>query len=249
MTTDDGPLQNSSSRKTSNGFMLLAKVLGFGLLSVLVLAVLFIPAINNARHAARMTHASFRLKNVGFAVTQYTLAHGVFPQVVTVDRDGAPLNSWRISILSYIGEELLQQQWDTSQPWNSAANSQLHAPAPSMYRSPLHPDDEASFTHVFAVRHPNGIMSGDIVRLDDVTDGLRNTIVAVHLQSHAANWAAPNDITLAEFQQEINNASRQNPVFVVMADGTPQTITAPIAPSGVEAMVTRNGGDFYEFPP
>jgi hypothetical protein len=113
-----------------------------------------------------------------------------------------------------------------------------------VYVDPGQQDLVSDETHVFAVRHPQGMLSGEAgLTFADVTDGLANTVLAVYLPGRTTSWSAPEDITLAELQAEFAKASPDKPVSVLFGDGSVRRFAEPLDPLTVEAIVTRDGGE------
>jgi hypothetical protein len=185
------------------------------------------------------------MKQIGIAVHNYHSTYQQLPPAFATNSQGTPIRSWRVTLMPYLEDQPRWQQWNQDESWNSAANSQFHAPPPFVYLSPFDDDNApGAETHVFAVRHPDGLMSGDPqVRFRDATDGLANTLLAVYLPGRTTHWAAPEDITLQQLQAELGNASQRESVILLFGDGTVRRITSPVDPGTVEAMVTRSGGE------
>lgn len=220
------------------GFLLMSLVCGG------VLLALLLPAVQAARNAAQTMQTSNNLKQVGLAIHNYHSAYRQLPAAAATDLADQPLWSWRVALLPFAEEQARWSGWQQDQAWNSGANSPLLVPAPPVYSSPLDPDPNTDLTHVFAVRHPQGIMSGEPdLRFRDVTDGLSNTILAVYLPDRTAPWAAPDDISLSELQSEFANVTKQRPILVLFADGAVRIMSSPLDAATVEAMVTRDGDE------
>ena len=68
-----------------------------------------------------------------------------------VGPDGKPWHSWRVLLLPYLGYRDLFDQYDFSQPWDTAKNLRLLDKMPSVYHDPIHGDKPGRFTHYAAL--------------------------------------------------------------------------------------------------
>jgi prepilin-type processing-associated H-X9-DG protein len=126
----------------------------------LVFPALLLPAVQEAREAARLSRAAHNLKMLGLALHDVAAAsannlkmiglgmHNVaaasgedlFPQAI-VDENGRPLLSWRVALLPFLGdaEAALYEEFHLDEPWDSDHNRQLIARMPSVYGCPNSP--------------------------------------------------------------------------------------------------------------
>jgi len=223
------PHQGAKSNTMWILVIVLAVLLGVAVVCGGILVALMLPAVQAARNAARMAMVENNGRNIGFAMQMYEQANGQLPAAVITDSDGIELSGWRFAILPFI---------------EGQNNATLHSRMPTTYGSPFDEDLESTTTHFFTIRHPNGMMPGEMaVRLNDVTDGLSQTLMAVYVQEKSAEWASAQDISLPELQNAVSKATLKSPVFFVLGDASTYRVTAPIPPEQVEALVTRAGGE------
>ncbi len=240
------PIEQATVVK-SNTMTIVAGVLGILLFVALacggVLVALLIPAVGAARTAARTAIASNNMKQIGLAFHNYHSAYGELPRPVVFDSSGQPLHSWRVTLLPFL-EDSRYGQWDDQQAWNSEVNAALHRPVPRIFLSPFDNDRDTVQTHVMTIRHPDAMMPGDqTIEFSDVADGLAATVLAVHVPAPTVNWAEPRDITLADAQTALANASQTEPCLLLLGDGSVRVIHSPLAPQQLQAMTTRNGNE------
>ncbi len=97
---------------------------------------LLFPAIENAYGAFKRCDCSLKMNVVGHAIWAYYDDVGTFPPTFSVDANGAPLHSWRVLILPYLGDDAkaLYDQIRLDEPWNSEHNVQFHKQMPDVYR-------------------------------------------------------------------------------------------------------------------
>jgi prepilin-type processing-associated H-X9-DG protein len=165
-----------------------------------VLAGLLLPAVQKAREAARRAQSMNNMKQIALAAFNYESAMGSFPAAYIADKKtGKPLLSWRVTILPYIEQDALYQQFHLDEPWDSEHNKKLLAAMPQIYR---HPASTAApgMTNYVTVRGKDTAFPGkDGIKLADITDGTSNTIMAVEVcDAKAVPWTKPDDFTYGE---------------------------------------------------
>lgn len=113
------------------GFTLIELLVVIAIIAILI--ALLLPAVQQAREAARRTQCKNNLKQIGLALHNYHDTHSVFPQGKVLDRNvrypGCPgwVNgsgfSWRVMILPQIEQSALYQQ-------NTQPNSGIYTCGP-----------------------------------------------------------------------------------------------------------------------
>ena len=68
-----------------------------------------------------------------------------------VGPDGKPWHSWRVLLLPCLGHRDLFDEYDFSQPWDSAKNLRLLDKMPAVYHDPIYGNDLGHFTHYAAL--------------------------------------------------------------------------------------------------
>jgi prepilin-type N-terminal cleavage/methylation domain-containing protein/prepilin-type processing-associated H-X9-DG protein len=132
------PNYNAARRKT--GFTLIELIVVIAIISVLV--SLLLPAVQQAREAARRTHCKNNLKQIGLALLNYEATNRVFPQSfgVTVPDPTAPLGAGSFGpsaftvILPYLDQASLYAQIDVSRSALAKINM---PPGNSAYSTPI----------------------------------------------------------------------------------------------------------------
>ena len=90
-------------------------------------------------------------ERIGLALHQFQDAHNFWPPAVLVGPDGKPWHSWRVLLLPLLGHRDLFDQYDFSQPWDSAKNLRLLDKMPAVFHDPIYGDKLGHFTNYAAV--------------------------------------------------------------------------------------------------
>lgn len=244
------PPPPASNNTTKVVLIVLGVLFVFVLLCGGAMVALLLPAVNAARQAAQRMETQNDMKMIGLALHNYHDTYLQFPPLYVTDADGEPASSWRVSMLMFLEEMALEQQWQAGQAWDSDANEPLLEQTPSVYRakgdSPTGPHDGQC--HVFAIDDPRALLSGEEPRrMRDVLDGTSNTLFALYLPNRSVPWSAPQDLTIDEAFQEVSAASHDAPVMLLMCDGAVTVLTTPISREAFAALVTRDGGEQPSF--
>jgi Protein of unknown function (DUF1559) len=246
------PPRRPKSRKKSNSntvIILVAASLGGLILLCGVGSFFLLPAVQQAREAARRSSCKNNLKQIGLALHNYHDVYHSFPPAYLADKNGMPMHSWRVLILQYLGpeERALFNAYRFDEPWNGPNNSRLANKMPLFYRCPSSTHD-APYTHYVVVRGPGTLFPGaDVRKLADVRDGTAHTAMVVE-SVKAVHWMAPDDTSPEEFLNGIraagpNGSHHGNAFHILRPDGTVANV--PMDPDEVvlRAMLPIAGGE------
>ena len=157
------------------------------------------PAVEAAMEAFKRLDCLARLRVVSQAIWAYYEANGNFPPTFSVDANGAPLHSWRVLILPYLGEKekALYDQIRLDEPWNSEHNKAFYAQMPDVYRCPTAKDLKEGETVYAALVSQDGLFDRSGVGKDpkpffQQTD--RDVVLQVMLAESGTPfcWMAPD---------------------------------------------------------
>ncbi|UUO07525.1 DUF1559 domain-containing protein [Blastopirellula sp. J2-11] len=117
-------------QRTVNGFTLVELLVVIAIIGVLI--ALLLPAVQQAREAARRLQCRNNKKQIGLALHNYHDTHGVFPSGnLTLETNYPPKSSsdpagtmapWTVLILPYLEQGNLHSQFDFTTPFSSHIN-------------------------------------------------------------------------------------------------------------------------------
>ena len=223
------------------GFLVLVAVIG-------ILIALLLPAVHAAREAARRNQCMNNMKQIGLALDNYHHAHGSFPPAYIPDENGDPMHSWRVLILPYLEQGYLYDEYDFSQPWDSPHNLQVTDVAIPIYQCSSETLPGSTDTSYLVITGPGTLFDGDkAAQIDEVSDGISNTILLVESSESAVHWTEPYDLELSSFtiNQGMSEIRSQHPggSNVVFGDGSVRFLPDTISEAELEGMTTIAGGE------
>jgi prepilin-type processing-associated H-X9-DG protein len=236
--------------------------IALGLLVLLVVVALLLPARRGARSGAYRMSCRNQLKQIGLALEQYHKEHGTYPPAYTVDANGRPLHSWRTLLLPYLEEEMLYKTIDLTKPWDDPVNERAMKTVVNAYECPSHSfDSEKCQTTYLAIISPQSILrGGKSATKQAITDGLDKTVIVIEVpEDKAVPWMSPQDAdetTFVDFMRadhlppnpEPGQAMRWSHMGTIshalFADGHIEDITPDAkTPAERRALITIAGGD------
>jgi hypothetical protein len=196
------------------------------------------------------------------AMRMYDQHHGCFPPAWLPDDNGEPMHSWRVLLLPYLGENALYAQYDFSEPWDGPNNQKLANSMPNVYAIRGSWGRSHSKTSFVVVTGEETLFPGSrSMRLDEIGDGAKQTILVVPWYKSDVPWLEPRDLRFDEMTFRVNDrsgkpgirghqiASLEKGAVVAFADGRPRLLTPDTEPQLVRSLLTANGGedlsDFY----
>jgi len=195
------------------GFTLIELLVVIAVIAILI--ALLLPAVQQAREAARRTQCKNNLKQIGIALHNYLETHGRFPP----GRLRTPRTGWCALLLPHLEQVNLQNEYDFDHDyWDPENQGATQVPLP-VFACPstaggqqLIPNDagaavadtgtpptesragdyQATVGYFEFQVEPNfgtGMLHINNGRPRDVTDGLTNTIAATELAGRPDYWA------------------------------------------------------------
>lgn len=137
-------------KRKSLGFTLIELLVVIAIMGVLI--ALLLPAVQQARSAARRTQCVHNLKQIGLAISSYHEAHGVLPPASIADvhavgqeagidfpdinRNGPSGIAWGAMLLAHLDAEPIYEQFNVVLPMWGAANSTVASAKVSIFLCP-----------------------------------------------------------------------------------------------------------------
>ncbi|NNJ27856.1 hypothetical protein LzC2_39660 [Planctomycetes bacterium LzC2] len=222
-----------------------------------VLVALLLPAIQQARAAARRAQSQNNLKQIALAMHNYHAAYKHFPPAVIV-QNGVE-RSWRVELLPFLDQVDLYEKYDKTKPWDDPANAAVLAAMPSVFRHAADARTEP-FTSYFAVLgeddevpslwKPRGEWgqrnAGSGFR--DIRDGTSNTLMVVDAK-RPIPWTKPEDITL-DLTEPVDPAQfggfDRGGFQAAFGDGAVRFISEAVDATMLKSLFTRSGGEIVD---
>lgn len=212
-----------------------------------ILVGMLLPAVQQARGAARRVASMNNTRQMALAFHNYQSAYGKFPQS-SVDDQGRPLLSWRVHILPFIEQNELYEQFHLDEPWDSPHNRKLIDQMPPSFRSPSSPAPNGKTVYL-GIGGETGIFNGKETDFADVTDGTSNTALIVEVNAdRAVDWTRPVDY-VPDPKKPLDGLGNTQPggFIVALADGSTQFISNSINPEVWLKLMTMNGGEIVDY--
>ena len=242
--------------RTSNGWKteshgVIPSGIEIGPAAVAVGAALLLPAVQQAREAARRSQAKNNLKQIGLAMHNFHDSHRAFPPAANVDKKDKKLLSWRVHILPFIDQNALYQQFHLDEPWDSEHNKQFIKQIPGVYVQPTHADLAKEGKTVYLVPTGKGMAfeGNEGMSIRNFLDGTSNTILAVEAHRDAAViWTKPEELAV-DLKNPLKNlkSALAGGFHVLMCDGTVRFISDNIDVNTLKALFTRGDGEAVDF--
>lgn len=242
--------------------------------SIPVMAVgvaLLLPAVQQAREAARRSSSKNNLKQIGLALHNYHDTHRSLPQGTHENDKLKPEErlSWLADILPFMDQTPLFQQIDFEKAWDADANQLSTQVMIPVYQNPSQTktttDDGTPLTHYVGVAGvgekaptlPNNDKSTGIFgynrvcRFRDVTDGLSNTAMVIDATGESLGpWAQGGKSTVRAFTKKpyINGpdgigSPHTGGCHVLLGDGSVRFISENIDPELLENLAKKADGN------
>ncbi|MHC2067447.1 DUF1559 domain-containing protein [Bremerella sp. T1] len=236
-------------------------IVGANVAVVGILIALLLPAVQQARAAARRMQSSNNLKQIGLGMHIFHDTYNALPAYAKTDADGKPLLSWRVMMLPFVEQQNLYEQFHLDEPWDSEHNMKLVEQMPDVYRNPQSTAPEGYTTYLLPVGEnmaftlnpgptPEGQQITKGLGFRNFTDGLSNTAMCVEVNDdHAVPWTKPSDleVDLMNVKKGLG-ASQPNGFLGGFCDGSVRFFSRNVDENFLKNWFQRNDGNVTQFP-
>ncbi len=216
-----------------------------------VLVALLLPAVQQARTAARSSQSKNNLKQIGLAMHNYYDVYSMFPPGGIYTKNDEPYNAWMTSILPFVEQANLYNQIDFNQPWTAPGNQPVFKSViPGFLNPNIGPEVSLVGGGLGAAHYAaNSQLLGKngSVPFREITDGTSNTILAGEVSGGFMAWGDPdnrrdpaNGLGTAP-DQFGGPATRRGGVQMLLADGSVRFISENIDPQTLKALASPAG--------
>lgn len=237
------------------------------LIAVVIVGLLVGMLLFLVRHGKRQREdidCKNKLRQLAVGALLYEAKHGTLPMGIETGPNGQRLHSWRIQVRSFFDaghyDYHFDQAWDCeseSGDFSVFPESNLAKGSNFVWANPyvcvLDEEDcikhsQVSYLAVFGEQTAFPINRA--VELDEITDGMENTILFVETLNSRTKWTEPMDLDFNTMSMKINDplkpsVSSRHPggANVVFVDGATYFVTEKITPAELRALLTIAGGE------
>lgn len=189
--------RGKAQKKPTPAWVYVVIILAVGpLLMCPCLIALLLPAVQQAREAARRTQARNSMKQIGLAMHNFQDSHQHFPpkNVVGSTVEGEVIQSWMTDLLPFMDQAPLYQTIDYHVAWDDPSQKLPFSTIipsflnPSVAASPL---SESGYALAHYAANSHVISEQRQSRFADFPDGLSSTILAGMVNDGFRPWGDP----------------------------------------------------------
>lgn len=235
-----------------------------------VLIALLLPAVQQAREAARRTQSKNNLKQIGLALHNYYATFNEFPTGTHPNDKLMPEErlSWLVDILPYLDQEAAHKATDFKKPWSDPGNKQALSGNMSVFMNPSQPVagpvDGCGITHYVGIAGVGkdaptlpitdnrvGVFGYNrVAKFKDITDGSSQTIMVTDASKDFGPWSRGGKSTIRAFTTKpyINGpdglgSPHAGGMHVLFVDGSVRFVSQNVQPELLEGLATIHGGE------
>jgi hypothetical protein len=199
---------------------------------------------------ALSTQCASNLRRISTALHSYHRQWNSFPPAITYDARGRAMHSWRVLILSHLGEQALYAEYRMDEPWDSVRNLAVGEKMPDVFRCPADSSfgggfgGAANFTSYVVVVGPGTAFPPDgTVSLPDILDGRDQTILVAEATAASIHWTRPEDPVLDSASSGLDSLGglHDDGYYVLTADGTVRFVDYGTDPGKLQGRFTIRG--------
>lgn len=248
---EKGGAKKRKAKASSNSSLIIA-ILGAAFVGMFccsgILIALLLPAVQQAREAARRTQCKNNLKQIGLAMHNYESTFRLFPAAHLNDSQGKPRLSWRVSILPFVDQAPLYNIYNFNDAWDGASNARIASTPIPLYICPTSSSTGMTTTCYVAISGDHTVMgAGKCIPFNDIKDGASNTLMVVEACGMNIPWIKPQDLD----ENAVTRVGDPNGIssrhvggaHALMADGSVRFVSENVSPAVIQALITRDEGD------
>ncbi|MEZ6059847.1 MAG: DUF1559 domain-containing protein [Planctomycetaceae bacterium] len=235
-------------------FLILGIVFAAFVVLAIVGAALMLPAIQQARSAARTVQSKNNLKMIGLALHNYHDVYDVFPPGGIYTADDEPYSSWMTSLLPYVDQAGLYSRINQDQPWTSEDNYEWFEVEVPAYLHPKLAADDPETTHVNGLGAAHYAANSQLLRKNTGTpirylkDGTSNTLMAGEVSSGFMAWGDPANLRdpaagIGSSPNQFGGVIPGGGAMMLMADGSVRVIGPDVAQDVLRRLADPNDGE------
>lgn len=271
MTVLDEKGCRTLSRQSAPSFPLMGNSASVGSIGTIsVLTALLLPAVQQAREAARRTQSQNNLKQIGLSLHNYHDVNNTFPRGTVENEDLEDPEdrlSWLVEVLPYLEEAILFEKLDLTKGSKDEANQEGLSQALSVFMSPSQKVQEESelgrtdYVGIAGVGEEeltteeitakSGVFGYNRrTEIRDITDGTSNTIMVMDVSKNPGPWGVggPSTVRALTKAPYINGPDglggvHRGGAMVLFADGSVRFISEAVDDEVMEGLVTIQGGE------
>ena len=187
--------KNRGKNSTATILVVIFAGLGASLLCCIPLMIaLLLPAVQQAREAARRTQSRNNLKQIGLAALNFDSVQGHLPPIDL--NPGEQPQSWMTDLLPYLDQAPLAQAINRQAPWDDPGNRAAMSTHIMTFLNPSHDGPPRDPATGYALSHYAGNVQvlGQTMRLSEILDGASNTILAGSVYGSPKPWGDPGNL-------------------------------------------------------
>lgn len=167
------------------------------------------------------------------------------------------MHSWRLCIYAFVEKNMVYDQYNFNEPWNSPGNRLLHSYSTSVYRCPSEsPRVAVANTNYLIVAGPETAWpDGKALTFADIRDGTSLTLAVAEVADSGVHWLEPKDLAAADLPRAINSkgavgirSGHPGGGNLAMLDGAVYFFAEDTASNVIAAILTRAGNEEVAFP-
>lgn len=157
-------------------------------------------------------------KIISEAIVKRVKGTGVPPGMAILGDRKERLLSWRVSLLPYLGQRMLLNEFDVDAAWDSEANLPLSKIVVPCYQSERGRRKSPECTNWVAVLGPTSVIRETRATRNEYA-GVRDQIAFIELLDSDIPWTEPRDVTIEEAIQLIRSSGEMGGLFCGTGNG------------------------------